>query len=101
MASLASVAQDAAAGASGAGVEVWAAGISLLTALVITVGPPLVRKFFPQDSTVADIAKNSTERIANSLDTTLTLVKDDLGAIRSQIDENGRKLDAIGGKGRR
>ncbi|WP_336643367.1 hypothetical protein [Microbacterium sp. MMO-113] len=101
MAFLSSAAQDAVADASGSGVELWAAGLSLLTALVVTVGPSVVRKLFPPDSTVADIAKSSTERIANSLDATLKLVKDDLGAMRAQIDENGRKLDVIGGKGRR
>lgn len=82
------------------GVELWAALLSLLTALVVTVGPTVLRKLFPPDSTLADIAKSSTDRVATSLETTLNLVRTDLGAMRAQIEDNGRKIDALG-KGRR
>lgn len=82
------------------GIDLIAAGLSLLTAIVVTVGPAVLRKIFPPDPTVSDIAKNATERIANTLDTTLSLVKDDISAIRAQVTENGRKLDAQG-RGRR
>lgn len=88
------------AGGSGSssGVEFWAAVISLATALVVTAGPAIVRKLFPPDHTISDIAKTSTTRIADTLDATLALVRDDVASARQQLEDNGRKLDAIGAK---
>lgn len=97
---LAEAAKGGAAASELPGWEFWSAAVSFLTAVVMIIGPAVVRKLFPGDDTVAEIAKNSTARVADTLDATLTLVKDDIGAMRAQIEENGRKLESIG-RGRR
>jgi hypothetical protein len=79
----------------GPDIDFWTALVSFLTAVVLIAGPSLLRKLSPPDTTVAEIAKTSSTRIADSLDTTLKIVKDDIGGIRKQVEENGRKLDAM------
>lgn len=86
----------AAAGDDGGfGVEFWAALLSLVTALVVTAGPSLMNKIFPPDPTLADIARESTASVASTLDSTLDLVKKDIGSMRSEIVDNSKKLDKL------
>lgn len=77
------------------GVDFYAALVSLVTALVVTAGPSLMNKFFPPDATVADIARESTASVAATLDTTLDLVKNDIGSMRARIEDNSKKLDKL------
>lgn len=83
--------------------EFWAAVVSLLTAVVVTFGPGLARAWAPQDTTVADLAKTSTETVADALQSTLDMVRGDMAHMRTKTDENSGKLDAIlaRGKGKR
>lgn len=75
--------------------EFWAAGVSLLSAAVMTLGPALARKIAPQDRTIEKLATSASDTVANALESTLSMVRGDMAHVRAKSDDNGKKLDKL------
>ncbi|MHA3682880.1 hypothetical protein ACXR2T_05885 [Leucobacter sp. HY1910] len=82
-------------GSSGSALPVIAAVVSFLTAVIMVAGPPLIKKLFPSDQTLNEIARESVTTTKTALDSVHSLLDKSLISIEKTTASMNEKLDEV------